>query len=122
MEFDENGWEIPDPTPVALPIGAKRPESLQQQIARMVRSQFLLRRQADGFESPEEADDLDPDDDDSSGFPPSPWELSADQDGSALSLLQAEGRGQVVDAAATGGAAKAAPDQKVEAAPASGAA
>lgn len=51
--------EIPDPTPVEIPIGYKAPETLQQMIARMVQSEALkaeLRRQ--GAETFEESDDF----------------------------------------------------------------
>lgn len=116
MYYDENGHEVPDPTPIALPIGFKRPESLQEQIARMVRSHFLLGRQAEGYETPEEADDLDPDD----GEPDfsSRWELPADAEDGPMQLLKAESRGQVAPSPATGGAP--APDAGVGAAPGSG--
>jgi len=96
MALNDKGHEVLDPTPMALPIGATRPESLQDQIARMVRSQFMLQRQAEGFESPDEADDFDVEDDED-GFH-SPWELTADQEGGALELLKKEAQGTIAPA------------------------
>jgi hypothetical protein len=55
--------EIPDPTPIELPIGYEHPESLESMIARMVRihSEQAAKNELETFE---EADDLDMSDDD----------------------------------------------------------
>lgn len=57
-------FEKPDPNPMALPSGFKRPETLAEQVRRLVRShQFALAAEQEGYESFEEADDFDiPDD------------------------------------------------------------
>lgn len=61
---DSNGWEIPDPTPVALPSGMKRPETLAEQVKRLVRSQqFQDDLDKAGLETFDDADDFDVDDD-----------------------------------------------------------
>lgn len=61
-------YEHPDPTPVAIPSGFKRPETLAETVARLVRSdRFRREAEAAGFETFEEADDFDIDDD-----PPDP--------------------------------------------------
>lgn len=57
--LNENGHEIPDPRPMARPLHLSVPETLAQQIQRMVRSELSLRAQAQGFESFEEAEDFD---------------------------------------------------------------
>lgn len=64
----ERHYETPDPTPVSIPSGFKRPETLEEQIRRLVRSaRFADEVEAAGFETFEEADDFDVDDD-----PPEP--------------------------------------------------
>lgn len=62
--LNEKGQEIPDPTPIAPPVGFKRQPSLSEQIRAMIRSE-QLRQEAEsaGYETFEEADDFDiPDD------------------------------------------------------------
>lgn len=87
-KLDSRGREILDPTPIALPIGLRRPETLQETMASMIRGYFLSAKQAEGYETPEEADDFY--DSEMGDDPRSPWELSADQEGRALELLKAE--------------------------------
>lgn len=61
-------FEHPDPKPVAIPAGFRRPPTLAEQVARLVRSERFNREAAEaGFETFEEADDFDIDDD-----PPDP--------------------------------------------------
>lgn len=61
---DENGWEIPDPEPVAIPSGFKRPETLAEQVRRLVRSErFNEELKAAGVETFDEADDFEVDED-----------------------------------------------------------
>lgn len=70
--LDEKGHEIPDSTPMALPVGFKRPESLQDQIRRLIRSERLAMEASSlGRETFEEADDFDVGDD---YDPTSPYE------------------------------------------------
>lgn len=77
-KLNENGHEILDPTPMAIPIGFKRPETLAEQIKRMVRSERLAQEaEAQGYETWEEADDFDVDDD---FDPSSPYEQHFDTD------------------------------------------
>lgn len=58
------GREIPDPVPLAPPVGWKKQPSLAEQIREMVRSEKLAQEAAAaGYETFEEADDFDiPDD------------------------------------------------------------
>lgn len=61
---DALGREVPDPQPVAVPAGFKAPESLQDQIRRLIRSEQFQRDLADaGVETFEEAEDFEIDDD-----------------------------------------------------------
>lgn len=76
--IDEQGREILDNTPVAMPAGFERPESIHDKIKRMIRSERLAQEaQQAGFETPEEADDFDIGDD---YDPRSPYELDFDQE------------------------------------------
>lgn len=66
-------YEQPDPTPVALPVGAGKPESLQTTIARLVRRQVSEIAQREGFD-PEEEEDFE-DDGDEFDEAPTPYEF-----------------------------------------------
>lgn len=59
MKYDEKGRELPDPTPIAMPVGYHKPEPLIEQIRRLVKNELSRKAEADGFESFEEADDFD---------------------------------------------------------------
>lgn len=61
--LDERGWEVPDPTPVALPAGFKRPETLAEQVQRLVRTSISREAELSGQETFEEAEDFEVDDD-----------------------------------------------------------
>lgn len=74
--LDSKGREVPDPRPLAVPIGVTRPESLHDQIRRLVRLASLEAGQ-EGNETFGESDDFEVGDD---YDPSSPWELSADQE------------------------------------------
>lgn len=73
----ERHYETPDPTPVAMPAGFKRPETLEERIRRLVRSErFAAEMEAAGFETFDEADDFDVEDD--RPDPATPYELHFD--------------------------------------------
>lgn len=66
-----NGREALDPTPVAIPVGFKRPPSLEEQIKRLVADRDIQRSLSEaGVETFEEANDFDIPDD-----PPDPRAL-----------------------------------------------
>lgn len=69
-------YEVPDPRPIAPPVGYQRQVPLHEQIRAMVRSERLRQEvEAAGFETVEEADDFDVGDD----FEPSaPYEIDFD--------------------------------------------
>lgn len=72
---DDRGREIPDPTPIAMPVRTKRPLPLADQVARLVRSDLWNQALADDAETFAEADDFDVDDD----FDPNtPYEVEFD--------------------------------------------
>lgn len=74
--LDARGREIPDPTPIAPPLGYIRQPSLAEQMRAMIRSENLrLAALQSGVETFEEADDFDVGDD----FDPhSPYENDFD--------------------------------------------
>lgn len=72
VRLDENGWEILDPTPMEIPAGFKRPPTLAEQVARLVRSEQWKRdMEASDVETFEESEDFGPEED---GDPSSPFE------------------------------------------------
>lgn len=60
--LDANGWEIPDPQPLEIPGGFKKPETLQEQIRRLIRAASEDAKNQ-GLETFEEAEDFNVDDD-----------------------------------------------------------
>ena len=69
-----NGKEVPDPTPVALPVGHHHPPTLREDMQRFIREEVSRHYQeAEGAGSFEEEDDFDVDDDDEFV---SPYEMS----------------------------------------------
>lgn len=61
MAQNERGWEIPDPTPVEVPLHWKRPPTLQDTIRQFIRTEMSQQAQDQGAESFEEADDFEMD-------------------------------------------------------------
>lgn len=75
-KLNDKGQEVLDSKPMAIPVHLKRPETLAEQIRRMVRSEALSSAAARaGAETFEEAEDFDVDDD---FDPSSPWEIDFD--------------------------------------------
>jgi hypothetical protein len=72
----DDGLELPDPTPVAIPVHLRVPESMDSRIARIVSHSLSKAAQEQGFETFEEADDFDIDDDPID--PETPWEKDHD--------------------------------------------
>lgn len=56
--LDEHGREIPDPTPMAPPVGFVRRPPLHERIRAMVQEEFERMKSEREVESPEEADDF----------------------------------------------------------------
>lgn len=78
MKFDAHGHELPDTTPVALPLGFKTPETLAEQIQRLVRTNVSQEAANAGAETFEEADDFDIDEEDEPFDQTSPYEMEFD--------------------------------------------
>jgi hypothetical protein len=63
-QLDKQGREIPDPDPISIPLGFKKPETLAEAVRRLVRSDDWAKKMADdGQETFEEADDFEVGDD-----------------------------------------------------------
>lgn len=62
--FDKRGREVSDSTPVEVPLNFKRPETIQEQIKRMVRQELSQVAAAAGAETFQEADDFDVEEED----------------------------------------------------------
>lgn len=61
--LDEYGHEVPDSTPMSLPSGFKRPETLAEQVQRLVRTSISRQAEEAGLETFEESEDFElPDD------------------------------------------------------------
>lgn len=75
LRLDKEGREVPDPNPMEIPAGMKRPETLAEQVQRLVRHSISAHAELHGMETFEEADDFDIDED----FDPStPYEVDFD--------------------------------------------
>lgn len=65
QRYNEKGEEVPDPRPVEMPLGFRRPRDLHEMVMEAVRQQEWSRRmQAEGFETEEEANDFAVEEDD----------------------------------------------------------
>lgn len=60
--IDGLGREILDPTPPRIPANFKRPETLAEQVARLVRGNISREAEAAGYETFEESEDFDVED------------------------------------------------------------
>lgn len=61
---NELGQETPDPVPMAPPVGYAQHATLADSISRMLKHQLMAQAAAaEGFDTPEEADDFDIEDD-----------------------------------------------------------
>lgn len=73
--LNEDGHEVGDPDPIALPAGFKIPETLAMQVQRLVRSHISRQAAEAGFETFEEAEDFEVGDDND---PSTPYETFFD--------------------------------------------
>lgn len=60
--LDENGREMPSDAQLRIPVGFKRPETLAEQVQRLVRNGLSQYAESQGKETFQEADDFDVDD------------------------------------------------------------
>lgn len=74
--LDEHGLEVPDPTPMEIPVAMRRPETSDERIRRIIAHSLSVRAAEAGLESFEEADDFDIEDDPID--PSTPWEKDFD--------------------------------------------
>lgn len=59
----DKGAEVPDPTPVAIPVGIRKSESMDERIRRIVQHSASVAAASQGLETFDEADDFDIEDD-----------------------------------------------------------
>lgn len=73
-KYDERGREIPDRTPIEVPLHLRTPEDETIKMARMVTQELSRQSNTKGFESEQEAHDFDIEDDEDI-FPTSNFEV-----------------------------------------------
>jgi hypothetical protein len=66
--LNEKGQEVPDPTPIAMPLGYSHPPTLEQRIKTMIAVTLSRQAAAAGRETFEEANDFNVGDDDDVKF------------------------------------------------------
>lgn len=76
VRLDDKGREVPSSERPVIPLGFKKPESLNEMVQRFVRHAVSVQAQQAGFESFEDADDFDVDGDDV--LPDTPYETEFD--------------------------------------------
>lgn len=76
MKFDDYGRELPDDTPIEIPLRFKRVANLTDRIRETIREELSRAAQSQGFETFEEQDDFEIGDD---YDPRSRYELDDDQ-------------------------------------------
>lgn len=57
-QYDKEGREIPDDTPVEMPLGFKHPPTIQEMIQQAIRVEMSRQAAEQGMESFEESDDF----------------------------------------------------------------
>lgn len=73
--LNARGHEVGDPDPVEIPAGFRRPETLAEQVKRLIRTSLSEHAAASGMETFEEAEDFDVEDD---FDPTTPYEVFFD--------------------------------------------
>lgn len=89
MKFDDQGREIPDPTPIEVPLDFNRPLTLQEEIRRFLQIEASYVAQNAGFETFEEADDFDVDEEEVEFV--SPYEIMEMSDEQSFGRESVEG-------------------------------
>lgn len=74
-EFNAEGAWIPQGDPVELPIGLKRPPTMNERVKELVFRELSRQAQQEGLESLEEANNFDIDEPDGSQLPMSQYEM-----------------------------------------------
>lgn len=102
MALNEKGQEVPDPTPVEVPLRFREKYvSLHEKIAAYVRSeQFKLKAEAEGLETEDEANDFDVEEEETGDLPYSPAEaammVAEELDLRKKELLDMEGKRRII--------------------------
>lgn len=77
--LDERGRELPNPVPMELKIGTQKPESLRDQIRRIMRIELSKQAEIQGHETFEEADDFEVEDSFDMNEPNSQYEMMQEE-------------------------------------------
>lgn len=85
-KYNDKGEEIPDDTPVEMPLGFTRPLTIEERIARAIRGHISQMAADEGFETFEEANDFTEEGEDE--MPVSEHELNAEIDEDTMSHLR----------------------------------
>lgn len=88
VKHTDDGYEIPDPTPVEVPLRYRRAPSLDERIKRLLLGELSRRAEARGDETFEQANDFDVDEPERDGFL-SPYQVAT--------LAREEGYGEADD-------------------------
>ncbi|MEM2002530.1 MAG: hypothetical protein QXT77_07805 [Candidatus Methanomethylicaceae archaeon] len=102
MKFDEEGRELPDQTPIEVPLDFSRPLTLQEEIRRFLRIEASYVAENAGFETFEEADDFDVDDEEVEFV--SPYEILEMSDEQSFGRESIEGPARVAGQEGAGSA------------------
>lgn len=84
--YNDKGEEIPDDTPVEMPLGFTRPLTIEERIARAIRGHMSQMAAEEGFETFEEANDFTEEGEDE--MPVSEHELNAEIDEDTMTHLR----------------------------------
>jgi hypothetical protein len=95
IKRNKQGHELPDPKPIAPPVGWKKPVPIQERIAKTVREELSRMAEEKGMETFEDADDFDVPEEDSDFE--SPYELNFDPDEFPASDLRGWTEEQIED-------------------------
>lgn len=68
LAFNDKGEEMPDPKPMEVPAGLKRPETMQERIRRLVKTELSQVAARQGMETLDEANDFEVEDDSAEDF------------------------------------------------------
>lgn len=108
VKHTDDGYELPDPTPIEVPLRYRRAPSLDERIKRLLVGELSRRAEARGDETFEQANDFDVDEAERDGFL-SPYQVATMAREAGHGEADDDGRGEVGSSAgAPGGGSTAA--------------
>lgn len=100
--YNDRGEEVPDPTPVEVPVGFRHPPTLRETMQRLIREEVSRAAEQSGDESFDEADDFNVDEEEFS----SPYELTTMQEDAQMEALNKGGPDEAVQKSDAGGSGR----------------